>query len=96
MSFLPDELKDLGAIVAAALTAPVALVWKRSIGAVQKEEFRAGISAIADELKEHNKTDRETFLALFKKLEDQNDKLSDLKEAAARVETTLTFIRPQK
>ena len=90
----PDDWKEATKFLWTFLLLPVGMVWKRVNGAVQKEDFKEAMQEIATELKEHAKQDRETHLALFKKLDEMADDQSDLKATAARVEATLTFIVP--
>ena len=79
----------------AALLVPIAYVWRRAINAVQKDDFIKYAQEVKDAIKEHAEHDekmmerqRQTFLDIFAKLEEQG-------KGVERIETTLTFLRPK-
>lgn len=85
----PDDLKEASKFLWTALLLPVGMVWKKVNGAVQKDEFKESMKEMTDSIKDHTEKDRETFIKLFEKLEQQG-------KGIERIETTLTFIRPPR
>lgn len=83
----PDDWKELAKFSWGLLVLPVGLVWKKANGAVQKEDFKESLKDITGAIDKHSAQDRETFIKLFEKLEQQG-------KGIERIETTLTFIRP--
>jgi hypothetical protein len=99
----PDDLKEASKFLWAVLLLPVGMVWKKVNGAVQKEDFKDYSNEVKEVIKAHAEQDekkfdqqRETMLAIFKKLDEMAQDQGDLKATAARVEATLTFIRPPR
>lgn len=73
--FDTELVKWAGVIVAA----PVAYVWKRALGAVQKDELKAAIDAIGKNHDDHVEQDRQRFAGIFARL----DRVA---ESTARIE----------
>ena len=80
----------------AALLIPIGYVWKRVTGAVQKEDFVKYAQEVKDAIREHAEHDekmmerqRQTFLDIFEKLEQQG-------KGVARIETKLEFLQDKK
>lgn len=97
------EWKELASWAWGLLLLPVGVVWKKADGAVQKDDFGKYAESVAKAIEKHAESDekkfdqqRETMLAIFKKMDEMAEAQGDLKATAARVEATLTFIRPQK
>jgi len=72
-SFLDTELVKWAGVLVAA---PVAYVWKRALGAVQKEELMAAIAAIGKRHEDHVEQDRQRFAGIFARLERVGDSTS--------------------
>ena len=85
----PDDWKELAKFSWGLLLLPVGVVWKKANGSVQKEDFKESMREMTDALKEHSDRDRDTFIKLFEKLEQQG-------KGIERIETTLTFISPNR
>lgn len=85
----PDDFKEASKFLWTLMLLPVGMVWKKVNGAVQKEDFKESMKEMTDSLKDHAEKDRETFIKLFEKLEQQG-------KGIERIETTLTFIRPPR
>ena len=73
--FDTEIVKWAGIIVAV----PVAYVWKRALGAVQKDELRTVIEAINKRHDEQTEQNREQFGGIF-------NRLNTVAEATARIE----------
>ena len=73
--FDTELVKWAGVLVAA----PVAYVWRRAMGSVQKDELRAAIEAIGKRHDEHVEQDRQRFAGIFSRL----DRVA---ESTARIE----------
>lgn len=75
-SLLDTELVKWAGVV---LALPVAYVWKRAVGSVQKEELTSAIAAISKNHDEHAEQERQQFEGIF-------DRLNHVAEATARIE----------
>ena len=73
--FDTELVKWAGVLVAA----PVAYVWRRAMGSVQKDELTAAIVAINKRHDEHAEQDRQRFAGIFARI----DRVS---ESTARIE----------
>jgi hypothetical protein len=73
--FDTELVKWAGVLVAA----PLAFVWKRAMGSVQKEELTAAIAAINKRHDDHTEQDRQRFAGIFARI----DRVS---ESTARIE----------
>ena len=73
--FDTELVKWAGVLVAA----PVAYVWRRARGSVQKDELRAAIEAISKRHDDHAEQDRQRFAGIFARI----DRVS---ESTARIE----------
>jgi hypothetical protein len=63
--FDTELVKWAGVLVAA----PVAYVWKRALGSVQKDELKAAIAAIGKRHDEHVDQDSRRFAGVFERLD---------------------------
>ena len=77
----------------AALLIPVAILWKKIEGAIQKDDFTRYAQELRDVIKEHASNDekiqertRETLIDIFKRLDEHG-------QGIARIETALTFMQ---
>lgn len=64
------NLKDIVPWVGAALAAPVAYVWKRATGAVQKDELSKVVTDLKDVMKQHAEEDTRRFTGIFSRLDE--------------------------
>ena len=71
--------KDLLPWIGAALTAPVAMVWKKATGAVQKEDMEKIVDAINKRHDEHLEDDVRRFTGIF-------NRLDEVAKSTARIE----------
>jgi hypothetical protein len=75
-SIFDSELVKWAGVIMAV---PVAYVWKRAVGSVQKDELTAAIAAINKNHDEHAEQDRERFAGIFARI----DRVA---ESTARIE----------
>lgn len=73
------NFKEIVPWIGAALAAPVAYVWKRAIGAVQKEELKEMVEAINKRHDDHIDDDNRRFTGIFSRLD-------EVAKATARIE----------
>ena len=71
--------KDILPWIGAALAAPVALVWRKANGAVQKEELKEILDSINKRHDEHLDDDNRRFTGIFSRLD-------EVAKATARIE----------
>jgi hypothetical protein len=63
--FDTELVKWAGVLVAA----PLAFVWKRAMGSVQKDELKAAIEAISKRHDDHTEQDSRRFAGVFERLD---------------------------
>ena len=92
----PDFWREASKFLWAGLALPIAHVWRKTNGAVQKEDFREYAKEVKDVIEKHAEQDeqtrkesRETFLKIFERLEKQGEVLN-------KVDATVTFLREKR
>ncbi len=92
----PEIWKEATKFLWAGLALPIAHVWRKVNGAVQKEDFKEYAKEISTVVKEHAAHDermqertRENLIDIFRRLEEQG-------KGIERIETTLTFLREKR
>lgn len=73
------NIKDIVPWIGAALAAPVAYVWRRATGAVQKEDLKEIVESINKRHDEHVEQDAKRFTGIF-------ERLDNVAQATARIE----------
>ena len=73
------NLKDIVPWLGAALAAPIALVWRKANGAVQKEDMEKIVEAINKRNDEHIEDDTRRFTGIF-------NRLDEVAKATSRIE----------
>ena len=73
------NLKDIVPWVGAALAAPVAFVWRKATGAVQKEDMEKLVQSINKRHDEHIEDDTRRFTGIF-------NRLDEVAKSTARIE----------
>ena len=81
--------KDLLPWIGAVLTAPVALVWRRATGAVQKADMEKIVESINKRHDEHLEDDVRRFTGIF-------NRLDEVAKSTARIEGYMQAQRDQK
>ena len=71
--------KDIIPWIGAALAAPVAMVWRKAHGAVQKDDMEKIVEAINKRHDEHAEDDVRRFTGIF-------NRLDEVAKATARIE----------
>lgn len=74
-----DTLKTFGSAIGAAVALPVAYVWKKATGAVQKEDLKEIVAAINKRHDDHAEDDVRRFTGIF-------NRLDEVAKATARIE----------
>ena len=82
------ELKDVIPYIGAALAAPVALVWRRATGAVQRAELAAAVDRMEATMKTHAEEDSRRFGGIFSRID-------EVASSTARIEGYIQAQRDQ-
>lgn len=83
--FDTELVKWAGVIIAA----PVAYVWKRAVGAAQKEEVKEAVQAMQAALQAHAEEDSRRFTGLFARMD-------EVAKSTARIEGYMQAQRDQQ
>ena len=89
----PDFWKDIANWLWALLLLPVGTLWRKVMGAVQKDDFNRYAAEVKDTFKTHAEIDeknaektRQSLIDIFQRLDEQG-------QGIARIETAISFMR---